>query len=480
MRELTRQISLGASGILFLLVSLAFTSVEGSCQSIEEVVSELQRQVETLNNKVETLEDKNRDLEHQLREKTIDPGASPKASSEVASRILDNEQVDQAQEARLAALENAAAEKAKKSAFSLETKFPAKLYGNLRLDTSYDEGEINEGNFARWVEPEVFIDDDEQFNMTARQSRLGIDFAGPSTPWLETSAKLEIDFFEGGKENKNTIQMRHAYLKLRWPQQDLNLLAGQTWDVISPLNPSTLNYSVEWFSGNIGYRRPQLRLEKGYQCGGNTRLLLQAAMVRNIGHTDAFSDVVDTGEDAGIPGFQGRLAVSRPIGYTGKEASIGVSGHWQREDFHTPDRDDHTEYDSQAGALDLTLPLTSLITLKAEAFKGKNLDMLLGGIGQGINMVTMEEIESQGGWAQLSVGPICNMTYSVGAAIDDPDDNDLANGARSKNTSYWANILYDINEAVTVGFELSKWETEYKNLEDGDSLRFQTSFIYKF
>ena len=41
------------------------------------------------------------------------------------------------------------------------------------------------------------------------------------------------------------------------------ILGGQTWDVISPLNPRSLNYSVYWWAGNIGYRRPQVRLTKG-------------------------------------------------------------------------------------------------------------------------------------------------------------------------------------------------------------------------
>ncbi len=37
-----------------------------------------------------------------------------------------------------------------------------------------------------------------------------------------------------------------------------------------------------------------------------------------------------------------------------------------------------------------------------------------------------------------------------------------------------------INEAVEVGVELSYWDTEYKNASDGDNVRAQTSFIYRF
>lgn len=35
-------------------------------------------------------------------------------------------------------------------------------------------------------------------------------------------------------------------------------------------------------------------------------------------------------------------------------------------------------------------------------------------------------------------------------------------------------------ENADADFELSHWLTRYKHLSDGDSFRFQTSFIYKF
>ena len=43
---------------------------------------------------------------------------------------------------------------------------------------------------------------------------------------------------------------------------DFRFLVGQTWDVISPLYPGMLMYSVGWDGGNIGYRRAQVRGER--------------------------------------------------------------------------------------------------------------------------------------------------------------------------------------------------------------------------
>ena len=94
--------------------------------------------------------------------------------------------------------------------------------------------------------------------------------------------------------------------------------------------------------------------------------------------------------------------------------------------------------------------------------------------------IKAEEIESTGGWAALSLGPFDNWRYNLGGSIDDPEDDDLPNGSRSQNVSYWGNVIYDINEAVQLGLELSYWDTEYKNMEDGENFRVQSSLTYKF
>ena len=74
--------------------------------------------------------------------------------------------------------------------------------------------------------------------------------------------KVEVDFQNSvlSTENKPTIMLRHAYLEAK--DDDFRLLVGQTWDVISPLNPDMLLYSVGWDGGNIGYRRAQFRGER--------------------------------------------------------------------------------------------------------------------------------------------------------------------------------------------------------------------------
>lgn len=367
---------------------------------------------------------------------------------------------------------------AKEEKPAVRSSYPVVLYGYLKFDAAYDTARTDAGNYARWVESEEGRENDDQFNATARESRLGLRFQGPDYGGANTSGRVEVDFYEGGAENKNRLMLRHAYLQLDWPERDFSILAGQTSDVISPLYPSTLNYSVAWWVGNIGYRRPQFRLTKGFDVDEDHHLLLQAAAARTIGHDGPF-DPGDTGEDAGFPSFQGRAALSFPL-LTGEKTTVGVSGHWGQEEYDVDDAGHGKDLDTWSANLDLTLPICDWLAFKGELWTGENLDAYLGGIGQGINESSLKEIESAGGWAALSFGPFGRWRYNLGAGLDDPDNSDLNDGDRSRNCVVWGNVIYDVNEAVQAGIELSRWETDYKNLEDGDSLRVQTSLIYRF
>jgi hypothetical protein len=94
--------------------------------------------------------------------------------------------------------------------------------------------------------------------MTANETRLGAKIKGPNVDGMEISGRVETDFYGGGAaENKPNLMMRHAYIELGWPHEKFSILAGQTSDVISPLVPTTLNYSVCWWVGNMA-GRPQI------------------------------------------------------------------------------------------------------------------------------------------------------------------------------------------------------------------------------
>lgn len=361
------------------------------------------------------------------------------------------------------------------------------LYGRLKLDAVFDTSRMDTGNYAKWVRPDRGNNDRTQFDMTANESRLGLRVFGPKGQELQTGGRVEIDFYGGGAENKPNPMMRHAYLNLDWPQDKFGILAGQTSDVFSPLFPYTLNYSVAWWAGNIGYRRPQIRLTKSYALDKDTELKLEGALARTIGRTNSSilsADQADSGENAGIPGVQGRVSMTFPsLGY--KPATIGFSGHYAKEKYDTNSSGviGSKRFDSWSLNLDILQPVNEWLTFKGELFTGEDLDAYLGGIGQGVNTARLNEIGSTGGWVAAELGPFDKWSFNVGLTVDDVDNGDLrgmSGDKRAYNRSIFGNVIYDVDKNAQIGFELSHWHTEYQDADDAGSLRAQTSFIYKF
>lgn len=340
------------------------------------------------------------------------------------------------------------------------------LYGFIKLDTSYATSRTSTGDFQRWVDAHALDSHDPQLNMTANQTRLGFKVAGPADPDYRLCGKLEMDFYGGGAENKPLPYMRHAFVKMGFPGAGVDVIAGQTWDVVSPLNPKTVNYTVQWWAGNVGYRRPQLRVTKGFKLGSSS-LSIAGAVLRNIGHPvsdDAGGrlDPGDSGEDSALPMLQGRLGFAFPLGGKAKSA-VGVSGHWAREEIDTDARDTHEAVDSWSGHVDLDLHLSSVIGIKGEAWMGQNLDSILGGVGQGLS--GLDPIKARGGWSALSLGPWGGVSFNLGGSVDDPDDDKLPVGGRARNLGAFANLFVDLLPRTTLGLEGALLQTDYKTDE---------------
>lgn len=355
------------------------------------------------------------------------------------------------------------------------------LYGMLKVDASYDSDRTNPGNYVLYVDSLPNNKNDDEFNLTANQTRLGMKIAGPDDSVVKTSGLVEVDFYGNyAEENKAKLQMRHAWMKMDWPEDKFSILAGQTTDTISPLAPDTLNYTVLWDSGNIGYRRPQVRLTKGFAVAKDTELQLEGAAARTIGRSSTMGSVTsESGEDAGYPTAQGRVSLTFPgLGY--KPTTVGFSGHYGREEYDTALTGANKKFESWSANLDVTQPINKWLTVKGELFNGLNLNTYLGGVGQGVNTTNNKEISAKGGWIAASLGPWDSWRFNTGVGIDEADRDDLSNGSRTLNRSIFGNVLYSVNKNAEVGVEVSHWRTAYKNSDDMDDLRVQTSFIQKF
>ncbi|MFP6676475.1 MAG: hypothetical protein VB878_15430, partial [Pirellulaceae bacterium] len=93
------------------------------------------------------------------------------------------------------------------------------------------------------------------------------------------SAKIEIDFetlINIASDSRAVPRIRLAYGELKWDY--FSILFGQEWDVISPLNPMINDDSLMWNAGNLGDRRPMVRLKWADNNSGRNRWVIAGAI----------------------------------------------------------------------------------------------------------------------------------------------------------------------------------------------------------
>jgi len=378
-------------------------------------------------------------------------------------------------------------------------------YGFIRLDAAYDDSAnfIFSGNVVGFALPEggagnKYPNADESFAVTATATRLGLNFDGPDFAGGDLRGKIEIDFDElsgwGGDVVAHRIRMRHAYAEMLYPTW--SLLAGQTWDVIAPRIPYMLDCVVMWGSGNVGYRRPQIRLTKWWDVDGS-KLTGQVS----LNHQDrSLSDNRDgdvnllDGVESGWPLGEARLGLDTVI-FGDRKLSLGISGMIGEDEIDSPAPGDKNDLNVWLVALDGSVTvIPGLLTVQGEIWTGENTDNVYGGIVQGLVKIgdKYEELEAYGGFIHAMLTPREDLKFNLGFGMDQVDNKDdlrdpaatatdaLFGGSRTRNVTYFGNVIWTVVPNVDVGLELAWHETDWVGKNDGDLFRIQTAFTYKF
>ena len=140
-------------------------------------------------------------------------------------------------------------------------------------------------------------------------------------------------------------------------------------------------------AGEIRDRRPQLRLTKGIALDDKSKLVIKVAAAREISELPTVLSGY-TYKEGPYPAMQGSVAYVAPL-FTAQPVLIGLSGLWGKEEYDGT-TSGWIDFPLYALSADLLLPLVDGFTVKANAWKGTNLDSYLGGILQGVNPVAME------------------------------------------------------------------------------------------
>jgi hypothetical protein len=361
-----------------------------------------------------------------------------------------------------------------------------KLYGFLRLDLDIDSQRPNNGQLPLFITSEdlrIGKPDAGSFSMHPRLTRFGVDYSGPRIGGLgdgKLSGKLELDFENGGTESRQIIRIRHAYFRVNWDQ--FSILAGQTWDIISPLFPTVNNDTLMWNAGNVGDRRPQFRVAYDPKVGrGQWSFIGGVGLTGAIDSQDLDANGFRDGEESGRPDVQARIGYSRPLWVKDQSASLGASGFYGWLNTQRPvTAAARTSFRTQTVNIDYTLPLATRVSLRGEGWWGRNMSDTRGGAGQGINLTNGREIRGRGGWSELSVRLSRHYSLHSGFTTDDPVDEDIPTGGRTRNQAFYFGNRITPGGNFLIGLDYLRWRTSFKGFLRGVDNRVNLFFQYNY
>jgi hypothetical protein len=334
---------------------------------------------------------------------------------------------------------------------------PLSVYGFARIDVLSDDAKMSDVKQPMFVERMAPAQNSSEMSMTPQLSRVGLsidDWEIDGMTALRGEGKIEVDF--AGGSGTNAIRLRQAYAEIN-AFDHVRLLAGQTDDLFSPLIPTAQNDTQLLFAGNVGDRRPQLRLVL------ENKLFRAGVAVATSGTVDRAGFNTSTPSQ---PMLEWVLEAHHHLRHAGKLV-IGVSGHTTSEQEM-----DGSRRGSSSVNMHVFVPIISRLAIQGEGYLGANAAQIGGGIGQGIDPVTNHRIGAKGGWLELVAAPTKRHTLAFGSSIDTANEDDLQPGDRRRNGTLYGVIRYKPISTLQLALEYLYWRTSYLNMGNAEANRF--------
>ncbi|WP_263383151.1 hypothetical protein [Granulicella arctica] len=254
-----------------------------------------------------------------------------------------------------------------------------------------------------------------------RQTILGVEGTGPRILGARSSAEVSADLFGGLTYNEygystsvgNIIRLRQGKISLDWDKTTID--AGVVNPIISPLSPTSFATVAEpalSSAGNLWTWSPQIRIEQRVPLSGQRTLHLEAALLDPASPPAVGSTVQGSSptEASRHPSVEGRISYGGSTNYGesagGSDAShhlvFGLAAYTGDQLYGT------THVHSWAATADWQLPVYRWFTLSGEAYRGRALGGLGGGVYKDILTGTSHTtglplttgVDAVGGWAQ--------------------------------------------------------------------------------
>ncbi len=348
------------------------------------------------------------------------------------------------------------------------SKYNINFYGKIKFDGIYDTNNMGKDEFITYIPHNANGEDKATFNL--RDTRLGIAIEGPPLNGWIPRGRFETDFYGSDAVNASNgaMRIRLAYIDLE--KSGILIRIGQDWTPIANLNPSTLDFAVMGYNGNLWNRVPQITVKQNLGIGLEGLFTIYRYRWSDDDDTTAVSR---TRVDAQIhlPWIGGKIAYTTNLLDPDKKAYFALGGAVRDGEVNN---NDVTPY---LAALELKIPF-SIVELTGEAYMGQGLGIeYYRHSGGGVFNTNGHAILTRGGFLQTSIKPIKNLQLNVGYGLDNPKNEDVGNEFYRQSEYLFGNIQVQILKDVTAGVEMNYVETEWEQGKHYGT-RYSTSLIY--
>jgi regulator of replication initiation timing len=411
-----------------------------SIRQLREQVQELRSAVSEVKSEAAEYRAQNQELRKELESMRNSSNAAQNPPSENSSatqpavsnasteqRVSALEETNQVTQSELRTLYQTKVESA--------SKYRVRLSGMVLLNLFHDRGAVDNLDVPTYSSSFGPYGLTPTFGGTLRQSELGLEVFGPELAGAKTRGQVQLDFgggFPGGALdgiNTGIVRLRTANIHMDW--DNTSLIVGQDSLFISPNSPTSfasLLVPSFGYSGNLWSWTPQIRLEHKFNFADDQNVSLQAAILDNVTGEPSYGShrLAQAGEASGLPAYAARTAWTKVI--NGKPFTLGASGYYSRQNWGQG-----WIADGWAAVGDWRVPLSSRFEFSGEAYRGRAVGGLGGGIGQSVLISANPTnfapdflpLNSVGGWSQLKFSATSRLEFNGAFGIDNPFANDL-------------------------------------------------------
>jgi hypothetical protein len=366
-------------------------------------------------------------------------------------------------------------------------KVNVSIYGFMVVNMNYNTSGLFPGSQASFaIRPDV---SESQFFISPQNSVLGINLRASPLEGAELLGALALTLRSPQPLiTSNTISPQFYDVHLEGRTKTFHIAFGQMPDVVYPVTPDVLNgMPPGYLPGAIGYTRPQLQGGIDLPLSKVLHFLALGCLARPVNTFDVSDELV--GRQAGIPDFQGRIAVGTGEAGEGGAAirprerpvEIGIDAHWGKRRFTIPQPTiQNFTFATWSVGGDLHVKLPSGTTLRSEIFVGSLLGDYQAGVFHTVDPTLLVAVRAWGFWGQISQTIGDRLRVGAAYGLDDPKSADLAPVTRGRNQAVLATGFWDISKRLGLGLEGSRWQTDFIGLPTSTAWRGDVGLYFGF